>query len=74
MPRTSWKSSESVRKAVETLARIDQNGLEIPPQLIRSYRQMINSSSAELVAYFFQGVAEKCPEALSFWTEKKGTE
>ena len=74
MPRTSWKSPETVRKSVETLTRIDRNNLEVPPQLVASYRQMINSSSAELVALFFQGVAESCPQLLQLWAKNKEEE
>ena len=74
MPRTSWKSKEMVRKSVETLSRIDKNSLEVPPQLVASYRQMINSSSAELVALFFQGVAESCPQLLHLWAKEKESE
>jgi len=74
MPRTSWKSPETVRKAVETLTRIDRTGLEVPEQLRASYRQMINSSSAELVALFYQGVAESCPQLLHLWAKNKEEE
>ena len=71
MPRTSWKSKEMVRKSIETLTRIDRNGLQVPEQLRQSYKQMINSSSAELVALFFQGVAESCPQLLHLWAKNK---
>jgi len=71
MPRTSWRSPEVVRKSIETLSRIDRNGLQVPEQLRQSYKQMINSSSAELVALFYQGLAEKCPELLSLFAKEK---
>jgi hemoglobin-like flavoprotein len=32
---------------------------------------MINSSSAELVALFYQGLAEKCPELLGLFAKEK---
>jgi len=74
MPRTSWKSPEAVRKAIDTLTRIDRNGLEVPETLRASYRQMINSSSAELTALFYQGLAEKCPDLLHLWAKEKEAE
>jgi len=71
MPRTSWRSPEVVRKSIETLSRIDRNGLQVPEQLRQSYKQMINSSSAELVALFYQGVSESCPQLLHLWAKQK---
>jgi hypothetical protein len=66
-----WKTSDKVRKAVDTVARMDRNNLTLPDKLVESYQELINESKPHLVALFYQGISEKCPELLKHWAKEK---
>lgn len=73
MPRV-WQGYHDVDEAVNTISVCIKQTGEVPEALVRAYRTSIERSGHGLVQRFYEGLAEKCPEALRYFstdTEKQ---
>lgn len=66
MPRV-FAGHSQVEKTVETLIKIYSATGKLPDELVEAVRQALKSSYKSSVIYFYELLAEKCPEALKYF-------
>lgn len=68
---TTWSSKESVNRAITTLARIWEKVGALPDDLVATYQEIIERSSRSIRAAFWELLAEKAPDCLSYFMKKE---
>lgn len=69
MPRV-WQGYSDVDQAIETIQTCLKETGQVPDALVKAYQTSIQRSGHGLVQRFYEGLAEKCPEALRYFTEE----
>lgn len=65
-----WHSFHDVGKAVLTITATMRETGSLPAVLVDAYRETLATSTKGMVQKFFEGLAESCPEALKYFSDR----